>query len=68
MRTTEQDSRYSDLDKMSPAEILDGINNEDSTVAFAVKKALPAIERLVKGIVERGGRIFYLLINRKRDR
>lgn len=60
MRTTEQDSRYSDLDKMSPAEILDGINNEDFTVASAVQKALPSIERLVKGIVERGGRIFYI--------
>lgn len=60
MKITEQDSLYSDLDKMSPLEILSGINNEDQKVALAVQKAIPSIEKLVKAIVERGGRIFYI--------
>lgn len=63
MRTTEQNSRYSDLDKMSPLEILKGINSEDKLVAQAVEKAIPSIENLVSGIVERmkrGGRVFYM--------
>lgn len=60
MRTTEQDSNYSDLDKMSPLEILNGINSEDQKVALAVQKSIPQIEKLVKGIVERGGRVFYI--------
>lgn len=59
MRTTEQDSHYSALEKMSAREILEGINNEDRMVAEAVAGAIPSIERLVEGIVEKGGRIFY---------
>ena len=63
MRTTEQSSRYNNLDKMSTLEILRGINQEDRTVAVAVAEALPNIEKLVEGIVERmgrGGRVFYI--------
>ena len=60
MKTTEKNSLYTDLEKMSPLEILNNINTEDQKVAIAVKKAIPAIETLVKGIVERGGRIFYI--------
>lgn len=62
-RTTEQDSNYTDLDKMSVAEILEGINNEDKSVPLAVEKVIPAIERLVNIIVEKisnGGRLFYI--------
>ena len=60
MRTTEKNSLYTDLEKMSPLDILQNMNTEDQKVAIAVKKAIPAIEALVKGIVERGGRIFYM--------
>lgn len=63
MRTTEQSSRYNDLDKMSTVEILEAINAEDRTVPVAVSAAVPHIEALVDGVVERvlrGGRVFYL--------
>ena len=60
MKTTEQDSNYNGLEKMSPRQILEGINLEDHKVADAVAEAIPAIETLVTGIVERGGRIFYM--------
>ena len=63
MRTTEQSSHYDHLDAMSTLEILKGINAEDCGVAAAVAQAIPAIEKIVDGIVERvprGGRIFYL--------
>lgn len=63
MRTTEQSSKYNNLDKMSTDEILTAINAEDRTVPVAVAGALPRIRALVDGIVERirrGGRVFYL--------
>lgn len=63
MRTTEQSSRYENLDKMSTLEILNGINSEDMTVPTAVGKMIPQIEKLVEAIVERmprGGRVFYI--------
>jgi N-acetylmuramic acid 6-phosphate etherase len=62
-RTTEQDSNYTDLEKMSVAELLQGMNNEDKTVPFAVEKAIPAIEKVVNVIVQKmnqGGRLFYI--------
>ncbi|MCR5325328.1 MAG: N-acetylmuramic acid 6-phosphate etherase [Bacteroidales bacterium] len=62
MRTTEQDSNYAHLDEMSTSELLHGINSEDRGVTEAVNKAIPQIETLVDGIVERmrrGGRVFY---------
>ena len=62
-KITEQSSLYNDLEKMSVHDLLVGINNEDKKVALAVEKAIPAIEKLVTGIVERmnrGGRIFYM--------
>ena len=62
MKVTEQSSNFSNLDKMSTEEILCGINSEDRGVPEAVGKAIPQIEKLVEGIVERmkkGGRLFY---------
>lgn len=62
-RTTEQASNYHHLDRMSTAEIIEAINAEDRTVPVAVAQAVPRIESLVDGIVERmrrGGRVFYL--------
>lgn len=62
-KISEQPSLYNDLEKKSVYEILTDINNEDKKVAFAVEKAIPAIEKLVVQIVprmKRGGRIFYI--------
>ena len=62
-KTTEQDSNYDDLDKMSVSEILININNEDRTVPNAVANAIPQIEKLVAVVVEKlqqGGRLFYI--------
>lgn len=61
--TTEETSHYDNLDKMSVKELLEGINNEDKTVPYAVEKAIPQIEALVSHIVPRmkeGGRLFYI--------
>ena len=44
---------------MSAREILTGINEEDHKLADAVARIIPEIEKLVTGIVARGGRIFY---------
>ena len=62
-KITEQDSKYQSLDKMSTQQLLENINAEDQTVAFAVQKNIPQIEPLVNIIVEKmknGGRLFYL--------
>jgi len=63
MKVTEQSSNYANLDKMSTAELLQNMNNEDKKVPVAVENCIPQIEKLVDGIVERmkkGGRLFYL--------
>lgn len=62
-KTTEQDSNYNHLEKMSISELLSNINNEDKTVPLAVEKALPQIEALTQNIVAKlkeGGRLFYI--------
>jgi N-acetylmuramic acid 6-phosphate etherase len=62
-KTTEQDSKYNHLEKMSVSELLININNEDKTVPLAVEKAIPQIEKLTSKIVEKlknGGRLFYI--------
>ncbi|CAL2083783.1 N-acetylmuramic acid 6-phosphate etherase [Tenacibaculum sp. 190524A02b] len=63
IKTTEQDSRYNDLEKMTLSELLNNINKEDQTVPLAVEKAIPQIEKLVEQIVlklKNGGRLFYI--------
>ena len=63
VKISEQESLYDNLEKKSVLELLTDINREDHKVADAVQQAIPQIERLVKGIVERmkkGGRIFYM--------
>ena len=63
IKTTEQSSKYEHLEKMSVADLLSNINNEDKTVPLAVEKALPQIENLVTQIVAKmklGGRLFYI--------
>lgn len=61
--TTEKDSNYQNLDKMSIHELLTNINKEDKTVPLIVEKAIPQIEALVRVAVDRmqkGGRLFYI--------
>jgi N-acetylmuramic acid 6-phosphate etherase len=60
---TEQPSDYDHLEKMSAQELLRHINEEDQTVATAVRQALPAIELLVQAVADKllgGGRFFYI--------
>ena len=62
-RTTESDSNYNDLEKMSVSDLLTNINKEDQTVAFSVNKEIVSIEKLVSEIVPKmkeGGRLFYM--------
>lgn len=62
-KTTEQNSHYRHLEKMSVMELLTHINNEDKTVALAVEKQLQQIAQLAEVIVDKmknGGRLFYL--------
>lgn len=61
--STEQPSRYDDLEKMDTLEILSGINQEDQTVPGVLQRAIPAIERFVDTTFTRmqeGGRLFYI--------
>ncbi|MBO9618560.1 MAG: N-acetylmuramic acid 6-phosphate etherase [Niabella sp.] len=62
-KITEQSSNYDHLEKMSVQELLSSMNREDQTVPLAVKKVIPAIEKLIEAIVEHmvvGGRLFYI--------
>lgn len=63
IKTTEKESNYNHLEKMSTLELLQNINNEDKTVPLAVEKALPQIQKLVDQIVlklKNNGRLFYI--------
>ena len=63
VKTTEQDSNYNHLDKMSVSELIRNINNEDKTVPLAVEKELPQIEILIEQVTSKlkvGGRLFYM--------
>ncbi|WJJ98096.1 N-acetylmuramic acid 6-phosphate etherase [Algibacter luteus] len=62
-KTTEQDSNYNHLEKMSVSDLLKSINEEDKSVPLAVEKELPQIETLVQQIVSKlkqDGRLFYI--------
>ena len=63
VKTTEQSSNFNDLEKMSVHDLLTNMNREDQTVAVAVQKVIPNIEKLVNEIVpklKKGGRLFYI--------
>ncbi len=52
-----------DIDTLSPLEIVTRINNEDKKVAFAVEKVLPEIARAAESAAQTlktGGRIIYI--------
>lgn len=62
-KTTETDSHYDHLEKMSTSELLSHINKEDKSVPIAVAKALPQIHQVVDQVVSKlknGGRLFYM--------
>jgi N-acetylmuramic acid 6-phosphate etherase len=62
-RTTEADSLYQDIDKMSTLEILSNINKEDQKVAIAVQKSISQIEPIINATANQlmnGGRLFYI--------
>ena len=53
----------SEIDRMSPLEIVQAINDEDAKVAQAVQHVLPEIARAIEAIAERmrrGGRLIYV--------
>ena len=61
--TTESNSNYDELDKMSTQQILSAINTEDQSVPDAIEKVIPRIESAVNAITEKiktGGRLFYI--------
>ncbi len=63
IKTTEEDSKYDNLEQMSVSELLLHINTEDKSVPVTVEKVMPQIEKLVTQIVEKlqnGGRLFYI--------
>ena len=62
-KTTEENSKYNHLEKMTVSELITNINSEDKTVALAVEKVLPEIEILIQKIVSKlqnDGRLFYI--------
>ncbi|MET6997584.1 N-acetylmuramic acid 6-phosphate etherase [Chitinophaga defluvii] len=62
-RITEHPSRYDHLETKSVDELITHINDEDATVATAIKKALPQVSRLITVIIEKlksDGRMFYI--------
>ena len=62
-KITESDSLHQNLDLLSTADLLHGINNEDQKVATAVQIIIPEIEKFVNAAYEnmkRGGRLFYI--------
>ncbi|MEO8934920.1 MAG: N-acetylmuramic acid 6-phosphate etherase [Xanthomarina sp.] len=63
IKTTEQDSNYNHLEKMTVKDLLLNMNAEDKIVPRAIEKTIPKLEILVKKIVEKlenGGRLFYI--------
>ncbi len=62
-RITEQPSNHRHLDKMTTRQLLEGINQEDQTVAIAVARAMDQIEALVDATytaLSNDGRLFYI--------
>ena len=63
IKITEQPSRFNHLERMTVLEILEHINEEDATVAEAVRQVIPQVNKLVEAIelrMKHGGRLFYI--------
>ena len=63
LNTEQQNTQSLNIDSVSVEKVLQTINQEDQTVAQAVKKAIPEIESVVHlttGSMREGGRVFYV--------
>ena len=63
LNTEQQNKNSLEIDQFSVLKILETINNEDQTIATAVKKVLPDVEVVVsfaKKSLDSGGRVFYI--------
>jgi N-acetylmuramic acid 6-phosphate etherase len=63
IKTTEQESKYNNLELITINELLTNINEEDHNVPKAVNKVIPQIESLIVQIVsklKKNGRLFYI--------
>ena len=63
LNTEQQNTQSLNIDSVSVEKVLQTINQEDQTVAQAVKKAIPEIEGVVHlstGSMREGGRVFYI--------
>lgn len=63
MTHTESTSRYDNLEDLSILQLVEGMNQEDFTVAEAVQNAIPQITtccELVYSKMKTGGRLFYI--------
>ncbi len=61
--TEQENPKTANIDKLSTLKAIRLINDEDKTVALAVKKVLPEIAETIDEIVKRlkkGGRLFYI--------
>ncbi|MCS7235077.1 MAG: N-acetylmuramic acid 6-phosphate etherase [Armatimonadota bacterium] len=63
LETEQSNPRSTDLDRLPTDEVVRLINEEDASVAAAVREALPAVARAAELVAERlsrGGRVFYV--------
>lgn len=61
--STEQDSKYHELETMPLGDLLLNINREDQSVPHSIAKIIPQIEAFIQACVEKmklGGRLFYI--------
>lgn len=61
--TTEQSSRYDNLEQMNINQLLVNMNQEDKSVPLALEKAIPSIQYFVEQTLirmKKGGRLFYI--------
>ena len=61
--TTESNSNYDNLERMSTQDLLFNINEEDKKVPFIIENSIHKISKLVDVIVskfKKGGRLFYI--------
>ena len=61
--TEQRNQNTKNIDQLSTLEVLEKINAEDATVPLAIKKVLPAIEKIVNlayASIKEGGKVIYV--------
>ena len=61
--STEEQSKYTDLESYDTKDLLLAINDLDNGVSAAVKQAIPQIEKFCNATlskIKKGGRLFYV--------